>query len=117
MKLIFQILLFSMSSFCLAQNDLNFPIKIENSRFDWSTIDYQRDKSILKNFVLNHKSEFEYYLLKDDYTPTVNDLYEDLYLLDLNGDNELDIVFDGESGGEPYSIKVFINSNNISLMS
>jgi len=111
MKLAFQILLLFISTTCLSQNNLDFPIKIKNTRFDWSSTQFQKDTLIFKDFISNHKPEFEYYLLKDEYTPTINDLYQDLYLIDINGDKQLDIVFDGESGGEPYSIKIFIRNN------
>lgn len=112
MKLSFQILLLFISSVCLSQNDLDFPVKVKNTRFDWSTVQYKKDTSIFKSFIKNHKAEFEYYLLKEEYTPTINDLYQDLYLIDLNNDKKLDIIFDGQSGGEPYSIKIFLNYKN-----
>lgn len=98
----------SQQAFCQEKNHFRAN---KGSRFDWSTIKTDNDHSLIKSFILKNKSEFEWYFLGEDYSPTINDLFGSLHLIDLNGDSKLDVIFDGESGGEPYSIKIFINTN------
>jgi hypothetical protein len=96
----------------VGQEHLLYPTKGKSNRFDWSTVKYQKDSALFNTFIKNNKSDFEYYLMEEEYSPTINDLHRDLYLLDLNGDNELDIIFDGFSGGEPYVIKIYLFEEN-----
>lgn len=102
----------------LAQNGLIISKDNQKENLDLSTIGYAKDTIAFNRLIKDYKDEFYYYFLEEDYTPRINDLYEDLHLIDLNGDGELDIIFEGEVGGEAISIKIFLyeNSNYIKIL-
>ena len=53
-----------------------------------------------------------YYKQDNPYTPTEDDLENDLHVIDLNADGLYDIVFDGQSGGEPREISIYLNTGD-----
>lgn len=112
MRVYLSIIIFFLNCFSSwSQTDLYFPLSTAN-RFDWNTIQLGQDPELIKRCVIQNKTDFEWYFLNEDYSPTLEDLRNSLHLIDLNGDGKLDIIFDGESGGEPYSIKIFLQVDN-----
>lgn len=94
-----------------SQKDLFFPLKNGDDRFNWESVSYIKDTVIFDQFIQNHAEEYLHYL---EYTTsyTIDDLYSHLYLVDLNNDQLLDLVFDGYSGGEPYAIRFYQNTGS-----
>jgi hypothetical protein len=111
MRLIhFSLSLLLISANTNAQQYLTFPIH-KNFHFNWKEIEKQVPKTDFDNFIKGHPDDFVAYREheKDKYGPNLDSLHNDLHFLDLNGDGINDVVFDGESDGEPREIEVFIN--------
>ena len=105
----FLMMLFLLKAFIgFGQVDLFFPLTEE---FDWTSIEKQ-NLEFKRMFIKNHPEEFEYYKLNDEYTPSLSDLENHLHIIDFNGDGLDDIIFHGESGGEPIEISIFINTGD-----
>ena len=79
--------------------------------FKWEEVEKQNSK-LIEDFITLTPKEFEFYKVNQEYTPTIDDLKNDLHVIDLNNDKLDDIVFDGESGGEPREIEIYINKGN-----
>lgn len=88
---------------CFAQQIFS----LENE-FYWNQMP-RKDTALINKFIQLTPLDFEYYKLGDKYTPTLKDLANALHELDLNNDGLEDIIFDGQSGGEPRQISIYIN--------
>lgn len=93
----------------LAQSGLLYPWDMAGGRFDWSTVQEIDDIVLKDRLVRQMPMEFDAYLGDWVVGRSIADLMDDLHVLDINGDGQGDIIFDGESGGEPLAIKVFLN--------
>ncbi|MDI1233462.1 MAG: hypothetical protein PSX81_04205 [bacterium] len=87
-----------------AQNRYDF-----NHAFDWEEVEKWNPKLIEKFIQLTPK-EFEYYRTKEAYYPNLDSLKKVLHVVDLNGDNLDDIVFAGQTFGEPKEVSLFVNT-------
>ena len=96
-----------------SQQYLTFPISQKDSfRFNWKPLEKRVSRSDTYKFIQDHPKDFEAYRDRDEPSygrPNIDSLYNDLHFLDINGDGINDIVFDGESGGEPRLIEIYIN--------
>ena len=75
------------------------------SEFEWENFELADMKT--KIDFLSKAKEFNNLIENGLYTR--ESLLNDLHVIDLNGDGQNDIVFDGLSGGEPNRIAIFIN--------
>lgn len=98
-----------------SQTSLIFPVGDSAYNFNWKAIESKPPRKIIDNFIKNHPTYFQPYRQTDPETTFLNldSLRHALHFLDLNGDNKKDFVFDGESGGEPRMIEIFIYSKGI----
>jgi hypothetical protein len=93
-----------------SQRYVKFPIHHYDIHFDWEKIEKHVSKLEIDKFIQDHPGDFEAYRQKNNvYSPNIDSLYNDLHCLDLNDDGKTDVIFDGESGGEPRVIEIFIN--------
>jgi hypothetical protein len=72
----------------------------------------KKDEQLKQKLIDTKPEEFEYYRTNALYYPGLNDLLNDMHVLDLNNDGLNDIIFDGQSGGEPLMIAFFINEGS-----
>ncbi|PZR22013.1 MAG: hypothetical protein DI539_06570 [Flavobacterium psychrophilum] len=72
-------------------------------------IESEKDTIILNTFISEHPEILQNYEYEDN--PSKK-LLEHLHLIDINGDNKNDIVFQGYWEGEPQITQLFIQSNN-----
>lgn len=79
-----------------------------SKEFSWSNIE-KENPSLIKKFIDLTPQDFQHYKEDSPYTPTIADLIKDLHVLDINNDGLDDIIFDGESGGEPREISIYLN--------
>ncbi|HWB27402.1 MAG TPA: hypothetical protein VG738_18130 [Chitinophagaceae bacterium] len=74
----------------------------------WALIEKKVPRSTMINFVKSLPAEFSVYRTNDQYSPTLNDLYKKLHFIDINGDNNYDVIFEGQSGGEAREVEIFL---------
>ena len=86
------------------QVDLFFPLKNE---FEWAKVEKQNHE-LKAEFI----KEYEVYKPDDGYMPMLSYLENHLHIIDFNGDGLDDIIYDGDSGGEPTEISIYINTGN-----
>lgn len=102
-KLIVFLFLLIWSSIVYSENR---PKEIQfNSEFKWERFELA-DMKTKVDFLSNSK---EFNDLIENGLYTRESLLNDLHVIDLNGDGQNDIVFDGLSGGEPHRIAIYIN--------
>lgn len=65
-----------------------------------------RDTLFLQNFIAMYYDSVKLY---NEFPYRPKDLVKYLYAIDLNGDNLLDIFYQGPSGGEPNITQIFLN--------
>jgi hypothetical protein len=101
------------SLFADAQQYLTFPIHGDDFRFNWKAVEKSLPRSDIDRFIHDRPRDFYAYRQKDNCCGlSFDSLYNDLHFLDLNGDGKNDVVFDGQTAGEPREIEIFINSGN-----
>lgn len=91
--------------------ELTFPIRKD---FAWGSVEKQVSKDKIDDFIKKTPEEFGYYRQKvtDYHSYNLDSLRRCLHFLDINGDNLLDVVFYGQSAGEPMEIEIFINKGD-----
>ena len=95
-----------------SQQYLTFPIH-NSDLYNWKEIEKQVPKSDIDRFILDRPKDFYAYRQKDNCCGvTFDSLYNDLHFLDLNGDGKNDVIFDGQTAGEPREIEIFINEGS-----
>jgi len=93
-----------------SQQYLTFPILNSKIPFNWEKWEKQVLKADVDRFIQDRPNDFYAYRQKNDCCGVNFDsLYNDLHFLDVNGDGKNDVIFDGQSGGEPREIDIFIN--------
>ncbi|MET3978917.1 hypothetical protein ABIB62_001486 [Mucilaginibacter sp. UYP25] len=85
-----------------------FPYNVEE--FDWKNFDKQNNE--LKNQFMRSppvelKDAYEYY--KGEFS-SVTDLQKALHIYDIDADGTDDIIFEGQSGGEPLETALILNT-------
>lgn len=85
------------------------PIK---SDFSWDKVEKKVSKSQVDQFIQSDPEAFQYYRQKDYKYANLDSLASRLHFLDINGDNRLDVIFEGANGGEATQIIFFINLGN-----
>lgn len=88
----------------MAQNNYEM-----NVNFSWAEVE-KWNPQLIEKFIQLTPKEFEYYRMNEPYYPNLDSLKKVLHVLDLNGDKIDDIVFDGQTLGEPREISLFINN-------
>lgn len=107
------IILVFISLFTDAQQYLTFPIHRDDFHFNWKAIEKGVPRSDFDRFIHDRPRDFYAYRQKENCCGVSFDsLYNDLHFLDLNGDGKNDVVFDGQTAGEPREIEIFINNGN-----
>jgi hypothetical protein len=91
--------------------ELTFPIRKD---FAWGSVEKQVSKAEIDEFIKETPDEFGYYRqeVTNYHSYNLDSLRLCLHFLDINGDNLLDVIFDGQSGGEPREIEIFINKGD-----
>ncbi len=77
--------------------------------YDWSKIEKQLSDSEIKELINRIKPQFEYYFQRNFHRDT---FIEKIHFVNLNGDDKIDLIFNGYSGGESDIIKFFIQKNS-----
>lgn len=81
----------------------------EYNRTILADIEKNRDTLFLQNFMAIYYDSVKQY---DEFPFQPKDLVKYLYAIDLNGDNLLDIFYQGPSGGEPNITQIFLNQGD-----
>lgn len=76
--------------------------------FSWEEVE-NWNPQLIEKFIQLTPNEFEYYRMNEPYYPNLDSLKKALHVVDINGDKKEDIVFDGQTLGEPREISIFIN--------
>lgn len=84
------------------------PLKQED--FTYAGYEVKATETTVKAFIQANLSEFYVYTQREDKYYTIKDLYHALHFIDVNGDGLLDVIFEGQSGGEGTIIKIFMRS-------
>ncbi len=73
------------------------------------TTERNRDTIMLLNFLTANYDSVKLY---EDFPYQPNDLVKSVYAIDFNGDDLLDIIYDGPTGGEQNITQLFLNKGN-----
>jgi hypothetical protein len=73
------------------------------------SLEKNRDTVMLLDFLITN---FDIVKLFTDFPYQPADLVESVYAIDFNGDDMLDIIYNGGSGGEPNITQVFLNKGD-----
>jgi hypothetical protein len=100
-------------AFANAQQYLTFPILNNEIHFNWKKLEKHVLKSDIDRFIQDHPKDFGAYRQNDSpFRVNFDSLYNDLHFVDLNGDSRNDVIFDGQTSGEPRVIEIFINDGS-----
>ncbi len=82
-----------------------FPV---NTHFSWKAVETKLPRSRIDQFINSVPDEFQYLRRRED-RGNMDTLATRLHFLDLNGDGRLDVIFNGEGGGEGRVIWIYMN--------
>ncbi|MBW4889921.1 hypothetical protein KXQ82_09345 [Mucilaginibacter sp. HMF5004] len=80
-------------------------------KFEWKDIEKRDDE--LKNSFMKVAQSFltdEYRVYNLSFDPRIDEFKKALHVVDFNGDGKNDLIFDGDSGGEPKEIAFILNT-------
>ncbi|EHQ30160.1 hypothetical protein [Mucilaginibacter paludis] len=95
----------------IARKEIMFPFG--DTTFHWKQIEKQNDtlkERFMKVAAKLLQNEYSYYNQNEPSTPSLSDFKQALHVVDFNGDGQDDLVFDGDSGGEPKVIAFILNT-------
>lgn len=87
-------------------NNIEYLKTPEYNQLVLSDYEKNRDTIYLQNFL---KVYYDSVKLYDKFPYKPNDLVKYLYTIDINGDNLLDIFYQGPTGGEPNITQIYLN--------
>jgi hypothetical protein len=87
---------------------MTFPLRRD---FSWEKVEKKVPKSQIDQFIQSTPKEFELYRgeLAKSIGLNLDNLVPCLHFLDINGDNRLDVIYDGRTAGEGAIIEIFVN--------
>ncbi|HVX50283.1 MAG TPA: hypothetical protein VHB48_08990, partial [Chitinophagaceae bacterium] len=109
-KLIILALLFLMPA-CLPAQNITYRFGYGKGAITWAGIEKKVPRAVVTKCINSLPGEFGAYRKKEEYSPTLNDLYGKLHFMDLNGDGNNDVIFEGQSGGEPQEVEIYMFTN------
>lgn len=81
---------------------------------NWAAIEKKPTPAQINTFIAQNREDFPQYHDKpgEPYDHTLAELPTSLHFLDLDGDHQPDVIYDGISGGEPNEIRIYLKRGN-----
>ncbi|MGZ5244723.1 MAG: hypothetical protein ACXWDO_08305 [Bacteroidia bacterium] len=93
-----------------AESQIKFSSITEDDKIDWKDFEVKLSADKKAQIINKIKPHFEYIFQNEFYQEYP--FSEKIHILDLSGDKNLDVVFEGWSGGEPDNTQFFLNKND-----